>query len=466
MRKEIFTMKKNIKNYLVMHLRPFITCLILIGLSFNAEAQPTTYYVTPTGAGTHSGTSWAEAKTFAEAVSAQVFGEMWLQAGNYDGSNQDLSGNMSIYGGFKGTETLRADRNPVQNVTIIQNCYNIGGQFISVLDGFTLKNSGLYSMKSASVTNCIFDNCRIQYNFGSYTINFTNCIFKNFNFNESTVNVYAGTGIFTRCLFKDNYNSSTSYSGGAVTINKIGTSPASGFFYECRFENNSTPNGWGGALVFINPQQNVVINSLFKNNSASYGGAVFEVENSNGGSNHFYSNNTFVGNNATYGSAIGFYLNNITPAFVNNVVWGNTGGGSWLYTSYISKACEGPLFSKNIIQSSIANADVKSTGPESVSYSAAINTVADPLLNPDFTLSACSPAINYGQSANFTVCTAPINPLAGRTTDLGGNTRIVSSNVDAGCFEWQGSDPVNATWYKDLDNDGYSDGTTLTVNSS
>jgi len=67
----------------------------------------------------------------------------------------------------------------------------------------------------------------------------------------------------------------------------------------------------------------------------------------------------------------------------------------------------------------------------------------------NFRLQPGSPAVNAGNNAANT-----------SSTDLAGNTRVVNSVIDMGAYELQSGCNTSSTWYKDADNDGYSDGTT------
>ena len=462
-------MKTRVKNDRLMY-RPFLLATIVFGLSLQAFAQ--VVFVTPSGAGDHSGLSWDNAKTFQEAAVSPA-GEMWLKAGIYDDQfsyNPPTRTSLSMYGGFIGTETQREQRDPIQNRTQIQNFFEINfvGNISKTFDGITVKNSrfltsgavSLTEIGTTSISNCIFDNCAVKSNkpYKSYNGDiFTDCIFKNWNGVGSAFTVFDGVAGVERCLFKDNTNLGTLDSergGGAVfVVNSFGTAYAGNLtstyvgFRSCVFDNNSTPAGFGGAMALVHPSTVTVDNCLFKNNSAAFGGAVYGTDFSvsrntaQGGILNFY-NNTFAGNSSTNGgTAVCFRSGSSSYLFTQNIVWGNTGTGSWLHT-VIPSPCVGSIITRNIIQESVHTCADSST---------TMNLVSDPFLNADFTPSACSPAINYGR------------PVYGHydPTDLAGNPRTMSSNKDAGCYEWLGSDPADATWYKDADSDQYSDGTTV-----
>lgn len=412
-----------------------LLCMLFIMIA-NSLYASAAIFVTTTGSGDHSGTSWANAMNLIEATRVRIANnEYWLQAGTYNDSARSASLNFtsSVYGGFDGTEILRSQRNPAKNVTVIKNFSLAGAYFTSGLncDGITFMN--MYAtFTTNSVSNCLFDNSSVISNGPGGNMNsFTDCVFKN----GPAVSVQNGISSFTGCIFSDNTNGSQGTGGGgAVRVLSTSTyqTPASGYFYECIFDRNSAGDK-GGALSFSNTAGSSVVNCLFKNNSARLsGGAIFAFEGVAGG--HSFFQNTFIGNSAPSGSAVALETDKVGIDFFNNIVWGNTGAPSWLSRrNYADRYVVTIRY--NLIQD-----DISSIGDVWASN----NIITDPLLNADYTLSACSPAINAG-----TV------DASGRTTDLAGNPRIHSSNPDLGSYEFQGNDPVFASWYADNDDDGF-----------
>ncbi len=84
-------------------------------------------YVRPVASGAGSCNSWADACTLQTALTGSVNGdEIWAAAGIYTpttGTDRNatfqLVSGVSVYGGFAGTETVRSQRNPTTNVTIL-----------------------------------------------------------------------------------------------------------------------------------------------------------------------------------------------------------------------------------------------------------------------------------------------------------------------------------------------------------
>ncbi|PYQ63684.1 MAG: hypothetical protein DMF54_16110, partial [Acidobacteria bacterium] len=100
---------------------------MLVGLprsSFGAA----TIFVKSTASGANNGTSWANAFTSLQsALTAAASGdEIWVAAGTYKPTatadrtmSFALKNGVGVYGGFAGTETMRSQRNPTSNVTIL-----------------------------------------------------------------------------------------------------------------------------------------------------------------------------------------------------------------------------------------------------------------------------------------------------------------------------------------------------------
>jgi hypothetical protein len=108
--------------------------------------------VSPAGDDT-DGSTWAKAKrTVAKGIAqaAATGGEVWVAQGTYAEHIQP-SAFVYLYGGFAGSETNRAPRNPSANPTVLDGgnvapvlYYRNAGYRVSVLDGFTVRGGGLY----------------------------------------------------------------------------------------------------------------------------------------------------------------------------------------------------------------------------------------------------------------------------------------------------------------------------------
>jgi len=95
-------------------------------------------YVTPTGAGTKDGTSWANASDSLQVMieNSLVGDQVWVAAGTYHPTaytepDQDsllrsfvLKDGVEVYGGFAGTETSLGQRNVTANPTILSGDFD------------------------------------------------------------------------------------------------------------------------------------------------------------------------------------------------------------------------------------------------------------------------------------------------------------------------------------------------------
>lgn len=96
----------------------------------------------------HDGTSWPVAfQTVQQGINAAKAGdEIWVAGGVYT-ETITLSVETGLYGGFKGTETLRSQRDRSANVTILDGSHAgsvvtvpAGASSATVIDGFTIRN--------------------------------------------------------------------------------------------------------------------------------------------------------------------------------------------------------------------------------------------------------------------------------------------------------------------------------------
>ena len=116
---------------------------------------PAVIRVKPGGSDAADGSSWAAAKaTIGNAITAAWTaggGEVWAQQGTY-AEHLELSAWVDVYGGFAGTETTRAARDPAIHLTVVDgggtppvvNC-GLSGYRVSGIDGFKITGGGTYT---------------------------------------------------------------------------------------------------------------------------------------------------------------------------------------------------------------------------------------------------------------------------------------------------------------------------------
>jgi len=238
-----------------------ITFVVLLGY----PVQASTYFVDSTVVSSGGGWSWANAKmTIQEAIDAASAGdEIWVKEGPYrQPSQNNVYIPISIYGGFKGTESLRDQRNWKNNVTIVdgQNsvrCFNITANV--TLDGFTIKRGswskggGIHIDAVAMVTiaNSTFTNNLATSNGGAIynhqcELTIVNSTFSN---NSATGNV----------------------NGGAIY-----TWESQGSIQNSTFSNNSATGLANAGAIYIWESQYSITKCTFSNNTAAYsGGAIY-----------------------------------------------------------------------------------------------------------------------------------------------------------------------------------------------
>jgi len=287
------------------------------------------YLVADNKEGEWDGSSWDNAcrsvqKAMDHAFSAGA--EVWVAAGSYkpvNNSNREISfmlrKGVEMYGGFKGDETSRNQRDPEKNVTILSgdlggaNSYHVlVGADDALLDGFTISggcaDGPVHNKKggaminyaighdtspfrppigfSPKLVNCIFrDNYAVDggavYNFDRGRPSFAGCTFIN-NSAGSGGAAMDNVGSFSsyeNCTFKEN---SCRWKGGALFLD-YGSRPN---LKNCKFENNKA-GVHGGAIYTISRASqlestmvNVDDSSFIKNSSGKRGGAVMNFDSS------------------------------------------------------------------------------------------------------------------------------------------------------------------------------------------
>lgn len=223
------------------------------------------------------GLTWAAAKaTLLAGIDAayNAGAELWVAQGVYAGQFR-LPAWIHMYGGFVGTESTRDARNPAANATVIDGggtpgvvSSSLGGHLVSALDGFTVRNGGVFTG-------------------GGYI----------------TQGGPGGRGAGIDCNV-----SSPILANNVVTRNSLG-SPYTGDAAD------------GAGIGMYASYATVVASTLFDNeilNPSSYGGAMFITS-----SMPLVTGNEFHANHAPRGSAI--HATNSYPAIVGNTLSDNSG---------------------------------------------------------------------------------------------------------------------------------------------
>lgn len=303
--------------------------------------------------------------------------EIWVAAGIYypdEGTGQvnddrtssfTLDQDISVYGGFAGTEVLLSGRNPAENVTVLSgdldqndgskdgdgvitdpdlitgdNSHHVvsvtGGSTDALLDGFTItgglrftagvgvpetaRGAGVYVYQPSSFA---MTDCRIQGNLAEFggglnvlgsNVTVTRCSFlSNKAFGRGGgYYVLVGTGIeFQSCVFAGNY----AVRGGGAYLHAASTNE----FVNCTFHGNSGSSGLGFAIHDEGSPSSLANCVVW--NSFSSDGALDEIDNN--GTDSLTFSHTLVQHHDLSGG--GSNLDGTDPAneplFLDPLVW-------------------------------------------------------------------------------------------------------------------------------------------------
>jgi hypothetical protein len=364
-------------------------------------------YVNDDAVGLNTGVSWADAYTdLQSALAAATSGdEVWVAAGGYEAQSSiprfasfALKSDVSLYGGFAGTEIAREQRDWTTNVTVLSGgdthhvlqARDVTG---AVLDGFIVTRGCTYAFGgggiecnggSLSIRNVTFLNNRVctywhptlpatdppptVYGggaafFSADTIELTNVVFQG-----NTADIYHWGSAYGGGLYCDAH---TTVLRNVVFDGNTAAVAGGGMYY------------WGGATASNSPL--TLTNVTFSGNSGGYGGSALDVRDG-------------------------------SSTLTNCILWGNHGI---------------PIDSVSSSSMTVADSIVEG------GWAGEGNLDADPRFvdagNGDFHLQAASPAIDAGTAAG-----AP-------DTDLDGNRRPLDGDgdgtpgVDMGAYEFKAS---------------------------
>lgn len=251
-------------------------------------------YVSAAAAGEQDGKSWATAyRSLQDGIDHawRCGGEVWVAAGTYkpgDGRSAalQLRYGVALYGGFRGNETSRDDRDWRANETILSgdigtpgeagdNCYHvIIGCDQALLDGFTITggnaNGEGYDGKGGGMVN--YYRTRHGPPRGpeiGYSPTVVNCTFRGNSAREggAVYNFDRCTPRFTNCTFADN----TAEQGGAV-VDRVGVYAT---YAKCVFEGNRAQWRGGGLYLDYGSRATVTGSRFLANTTGGHGGAIY-----------------------------------------------------------------------------------------------------------------------------------------------------------------------------------------------
>lgn len=353
------------------------------------NAKSSRVYVNIAATGANNGTSWMDAFTDLQvAIDFAYYNykdTVWVARGTYK-NDVDPSffpmENVKVFGGFIGSETLFAERDWRNNLTILTSnnahviwCNYRGATNACIMDGFTITGgTGQVSANGG----------------GMYLVH--------------------DSPLFRNCTFTGN-KARNSKGGGAWC------QEGSPVFINCVFSGNEATGG-GGIGIF---ESNVtLINCVITGNmstTAAGGGAIHATTASNLGSLTMI--NCTVAGNKTPGIGGAARLNTFLCTISNSIFYGNQGynNGTFYTTNNAT------TITNCIVQGGFPGAGNMDIDPQFVNAPAP-STI--PFSNGDYRLKACSPAITAGDNSKLTV-----------TMDKDDLPRIVNSTVDIGAYEYQ-----------------------------
>jgi hypothetical protein len=458
-------------------LKSFVAFLFIIVIGQTAKSQSGILYVNANATGNNTGTSWSDAYTDLQSAlqnTSVSIRQIWVAKGTYKPSLTDMSvsfsmkNNVSLLGGFIGTETDSSQRNWQLNETILSGeinnpgdwwdnithiIYNTNLDSTAVLDGFTItKGSGTDSdwnqvygtgihnqASSPGIYNCrfvdIIGDGGVIYIDPQSTPKIVNCEFSGVDgswWAGVILNDAVNSTLIDRCTFK--YNRITSI------YSRTGNFTAT----NCQFINNQSEairSPWGGSFKLINSEfkGNTNAQAVINNNADSSDiincSFIGNVDGGYGTISKFggrvnITNCSFSGNSSTWTSYIGIiYTQSNTPLNITNCIfWGNDRPFIYGDTYYY-----GTTVTYSNIQGGYPGTGNTNIDPLFVNQPApGLGTLGDLRLQTN------SPLINKGLDS--------VNHIA---VDLAGNQRIVDT-IDMGAYEL-----AFFTYYRDNDNDSY-----------
>jgi len=354
----------------------FILCLFTLSVSGQ------TIYVDGSATGANDGTSWSDAySNLHDALDAATDGsEIWVAAGTYqpgvDTSDYFTIGSeVSLYGGFDGSETMLSERDWEANPTIIDGDLNdddVMGDFSQnradnstqllyvdsllagaiTIDGFTFSGGqansntgangedhrslwsggGIYAISPVAVENCLFimNSARSGGGMAVVGAEAAGSSIRNSTFDTNQSISQAAGVLFLNTsdievMNSDFVNNLTQR--GALYPSFCANIVVDG----CHFENNVNDGGFGGAMFAWQPLGMSVTNTDFLNNSAANAAGIYVDLRDLGAesaTNVVFDNCTFDNNVATDYGGTGIYFWNGSFTVLNSNFANNTAPNS------------------------------------------------------------------------------------------------------------------------------------------
>ena len=288
----------------------------LLALAANTLSAQKILYVRANATGSNNGTSWQNAYTMlSDALNAAAKGDqIWVAAGTYKPTGAvprvsfSLKPGVALYGGFAGTETTLAARNPTTNIVKLSGDLagdDVAGDFLNKRTDNSVHVVEMADTTASAVATMI-DGFTIS---GGATLTGT----------ASPDLMRRGAGLLSvgrmiirRCIFTDNYGDT---GGGLAVI----SAKASGTTVEnCVFEKNGCLTFAAGAFFRDLTGGSVVKRCSFSDNT-TIRGAFYII----GSANMRMDSCQFINNQAGNNPCAGMYTWQTTYTMTNTIFKGN-----------------------------------------------------------------------------------------------------------------------------------------------
>ena len=408
------------------------------------------YYVTPSGAGTQDGLSWANAKPGSALqtvlYATSIVDQVWIAAGIYkpthDASHNatpadprtkciQFGGGAKIYGGFAGTETSITERNITANKTIFSGDLSSNDNATLLYTEPTRSDNAYHTaLAFNSVANSLIDGVYIT---GG---NATNAAGNN-NIGGGLF-VYGDGGSNSLKIQNVSVYNNTAVFGGALAVFALNSGSVSAEFSNCSFYSNCAQTA---AAIYNSLLDGTNTAKFF--NCAVYGNKATNnsiVKNSAGMTDFSptYINCTVTGNYNS-GTAGNIFVNDTAPGrkcpttITNTIIWNNRDMNGPITTA-ISVQGYTPIISYSLIEghnlSTNGNLD-GTNASNNPKFNQPVNPANAPTATGDIRIPANSPCIDKGNNASNS-----------KTTDLIGDPRIYNTTIDIGASEYN-----KIVWY-------------------
>lgn len=359
---------------------------ILVIFSQSASAQ-TVLRVDQSATGTGDGSSWTNAyanlQSALDAAALSAPAEVWIKADTYlptASSDQTIAflikDQVTIYGGFDGSETLLSQRDPSKNISLLSGD-------IGISKDSTDNSHSVLVVDPSTASNVTVDGVRIAHSFSPSTIGVNGAI--SVTSAGSVLNV-------NDCAFYNNIG----FLGAGISsfLSPLNGNDATN---SINLSNSIFFNNSGGSVVYARSNTTITGCSFIKNPS------VFAVEMDFGTMTML--NSTLAEN----GQGIRLLSSSLLEIH-NSIIWDNAFGN-------IPFPSNSAVVTNSIVGGGFIGTNIVDSDPLFIDAP-----------NLDFRIQHCSPGADTGDNSLL---------LVSQTTDLAGEVRIFNTTVDMGAYENQ-----------------------------